>query len=136
MHKFILLIAWFIIRITNAATAQNSDVMLQAFNWTSAANTTGWYNVVTSKATAIKTAGFNTIWLPPPSKSAAREGYLPSEWYNLASAYGTQAQLQSTIQALHAQNIKVLADIVINHRVGSTNWADFRSEERRVGKEC
>ena len=126
MNKFILLIVCFIISITNAATAQNSDVMLQAFNWTSSTNTTGWYNVVTSKATTIKNAGFNTIWLPPPSKSAAREGYLPSEWYNLASTYGSQAQLQSTIQTLHAQNIKVLADIVINHRVGSTSWADFQ----------
>ncbi len=105
--------------------AQNGDVMIQGFDWTSWSNTTGWYNVVASKATEMKNAGINTIWLPPPSDAAANEGYLPRQYYLLNSKYGTQAQLTSCISALHTNNMKVLADIVINHRVGTTGWADF-----------
>jgi Alpha-amylase C-terminal beta-sheet domain/Alpha amylase, catalytic domain/Starch-binding module 26/Chitobiase/beta-hexosaminidase C-terminal domain/Secretion system C-terminal sorting domain len=117
---FILLFAF-----AQNAAAQNSDVMMQGFNWNSSTNTTGWYNVVNAKVAEMKAGGINTIWLPPPSKSAAKEGYLPSEYYMVSTPYGTQAQLQSLIANLHTNNMKALADIVINHRVGTTNWADF-----------
>ncbi|MEM6328430.1 MAG: alpha-amylase C-terminal beta-sheet domain-containing protein [Bacteroidota bacterium] len=71
-------------------------------------------------------AGITMVWLPPPSQSAAAEGYLPNEWYDLdASAYGDQAGLQAAIAALHARGVRVIADIVVNHRVGTTDWADF-----------
>ncbi len=112
--------------VTNAL-AQSSDVMMQAFNWNSATNTTGWYNVVNSKVADMKAGGINTIWLPPPGTSASREGYLPAEYYNLYSSYGSQAQLQTLIGNLHTNNMKALADIVINHRVGKTGWADFQN---------
>jgi Alpha-amylase C-terminal beta-sheet domain/Alpha amylase, catalytic domain/Starch-binding module 26/Chitobiase/beta-hexosaminidase C-terminal domain len=127
MQKFVfsILCLPLFLFFTKTATAQNSDVMMQAFNWNSATNTTGWYNVVNSKVGELQAGGINTIWLPPPSKSAAREGYLPSEYYTLNTSYGTQAQLQTLITNLHSSNIKALADIVINHRVGTTNWADF-----------
>ena len=107
--------------------AQSGDVMMQAFNWNSSTNTTGWYNVVNAKVTDMKNGGINTIWLPPPGTSGAREGYLPVEYYNLYSAYGSQAQLQTLIGNLHSNNMKVLADIVINHRNGKTSWADFQN---------
>ena len=124
MHKHTTLFVIFLL-VAQYAAAQNSDVMLQAFNWNSSANTTGWYNVVNSKVADMKAAGITTIWLPPPSKSAATQGYLPSEYYQLNTAYGTQATLQGLITNLHTNNMKALADIVINHRVGTTNWADF-----------
>ena len=105
--------------------AQNSDVMMQGFNWVSNSNTNGWYTVVNAKIAEMKAAGINTIWLPPPGKAASNEGYLPTEYYNLNSKYGTQAQLQTLISSLHSNGMKALADIVINHRVGNTNYADF-----------
>ncbi len=105
--------------------AQNTDVMLQGFNWESHSNTAGWYNVVKSKAVDLGQSQIDMVWLPPSSDAAAPQGYLPRELNKLDSEYGTQAELVATINDLHAQNIKVVADIVINHRVGSTNWADF-----------
>ena len=41
------------------------------------------------------------------------------------SKYGTAAQLKSLIGTLHAKGVKVLADAVLNHRVGYKDWADF-----------
>jgi len=109
----------------SAAFAQNSDVMLQGFDAVSYQNTNGWYNVVNSKAAELKAAGFNAIWMPPPSSSTGGMGYLPKDYYNLNTSHGSAAQLSTLIGSLHGQGIKVIADIVINHRVGQNNWADF-----------
>ena len=118
------------IAITFQVKAQNSDVMMQGFNWVSQSNTNGWYNVVNAKVAEMKAAGINTVWLPPPGKSAAYEGYLPNEYYNLNTRYGTEAQLKTLIAKFHTNGMKVLADIVINHRVGNTDFADFVNHAR------
>ncbi|MEL7159928.1 MAG: alpha-amylase family glycosyl hydrolase, partial [Bacteroidota bacterium] len=107
--------------------AQSTDIMLQGFNWDSHTNAAGWYNVVKNNATTLGNAGFDMVWLPPPSDAAAPQGYLPRELYELNTTYGTQNQLKQCISALHNNGMQVLADIVINHRVGSTNWADFQN---------
>lgn len=102
------------------------DVLLQGFHWNS--HRYDWWNVVAAKAPDIQAAGFTMVWLPPPSRSADSAGYLPNEWRNLdASRYGTGAQLRSAIGALRSRGIRVLGDVVVNHRVGTTNWADFTS---------
>ena len=119
-----LLMAWLWLAFS-AAWAQNADVMLQGFNAISYQNPAGWYNVVSSKAAELKAAGFKAVWMPPPSDNTGGMGYLPRQYYNLNTAHGSAMQLQSCINALHGQGIKVLADIVINHRVGTSNWADF-----------
>ena len=111
--------------IYNQNYSQSTDVMLQGFNWVSHSNSSGWYNVVQSKAQELGDAQFDMVWLPPPSDAAAPQGYLPRELYDVSTNYGTQQELTSCISALHNEGIKVLADIVINHRVGTTNWADF-----------
>lgn len=111
--------------VYNQNYSQSTDVMLQGFNWVSHSNTNGWYNVVQSKAQELGDAQFDMVWLPPPSDAAAPQGYLPRELYDVSTNYGTQQELTNCISALHGEGIKVLADIVINHRVGTTNWADF-----------
>gem|GEM_PF-967662 len=102
------------------ATSFGSDVMLQGFHWTS--HQYDWYNIIIGKASEIK-AKFQWVWFPPPSKAGSLEGYLPSQWYNLTSEYGTQAQLQQAIAAISPA--KAVADIVVNHRNGSAAWGDF-----------
>ena len=123
LKKLFFCLLYFIVSLQ--IYAQNSDVMMQGFNWVSNSNTNGWYTIVNAKVAEMKAAGINTIWLPPPGKAASNEGYLPTEYYNLNTKYGTQAQLQTLISSLHSNGMKALADIVINHRVGNTNYADF-----------
>ena len=109
-----------------AFSGGGSDVLLQGFHWNSHQN--NWWGIVKDAAGQVDDAGFTMVWLPPPSRSAASEGYLPNEWYNLdASAYGSEVGLKQAIDALQNRGVKVLADVVVNHRVGTTNWADFSS---------
>ncbi|WP_224365186.1 alpha-amylase C-terminal beta-sheet domain-containing protein [Hyalangium versicolor] len=102
----------------------SSDVLLQGFHWYSY-QTYPWWGVIQSNAVNIKNAGFTMVWLPPPSDAASNEGYLPRRLQVLDSKYGTATDLRNALTALNGQNVKPIADIVINHRVGTTNWADF-----------
>lgn len=113
--------------LIQAATQQNINstaIMLQGFHWTSA-GVANWYGIIQSKASDMKNLGITHVWFPPASDSAAREGYLPRQLNNLNSSYGTETALKAATAALNAQGIKSVADIVINHRVGTSNWADF-----------
>ena len=110
--------------IGSSCYAQSTQVLLQGFDWTSSSSGT-WYQTVAAEISDIQAAKINAIWLPPPSDAGSDQGYLPRQYYLLDTKYGTQAQLQSLITSLHNSNIKALADIVINHRVGTTSWGDF-----------
>ncbi|WP_378188382.1 starch-binding protein [Aquimarina sp. W85] len=107
--------------------AQDEDVLFQAFDWNVQNQPAGqtWYDVVTQNRNTIKNAGIDIIWMPPPSDAASPQGYLPRELYNLNSSYGTQDQLKNLINQYHNLGLKVLSDIVINHRVGSPDAVTF-----------
>ncbi len=69
-------------------------------------------------------AYFDYVWLPP-SANGDGMGYHPKQYSNQNSNWGTRAELDALISALHANNCKVVADIVINHCTGWTTWCDF-----------
>ena len=111
------------------ADVPKSGVMIQVFNWASAprGNNTQWYkwyNVINNNASAIKD-NFAYAWFPPPGKcsSDSPEGYAPTEINDLNNYYGTEAELKSAISSLTP--CKAIADIVVNHRGGTTSWGDF-----------
>lgn len=110
-------------------TNNNKMIMLQGFHWYAddywmhPAN--GWWGVVADKAAEIGRSGFDLVWLPPASKGS----YYPTEWYNLDSQWGTKANLIKAVNALHSSAVKVVADIVINHRNGTKDWADFTNPD-------
>lgn len=101
----------------------NSDVLLQGFHWNS--HNSGTWNTINNKANDIQSAGFTMVWMPPISKSTGGAGYLPNEWYNLNSAHGSESELRAAVNSLNNKGIQPIADIVINHRVGTNDWADF-----------
>jgi alpha-amylase len=110
-------------------TANSKLVMLQGFHWYAdnywikPAN--GWWGVLADKAPEIGRAGFDLVWLPPASKGS----YYPTEWYNLDSQWGTKANLLRAVKALHSSAVKVVADVVVNHRNGTLDWADFTNPD-------
>ena len=122
-----------------------SGVMLQGFNWSSAKRGAGyykenpspywykWYEVIENQSEAISTK-FAYLWCPPPSATdtASSEGYAPTELNNLNNCYGTESELKSMIQSI--KPTKAIADIVVNHRAGSTCWADFKNPDWGVVK--
>jgi alpha-amylase len=105
------------------------EVMLQGFYWKSYIPTENgnkhWYRILTENAGVIKDAGFDYVWFPPPSRSAAGDnGYLPTQWYDLNNGYGDETELKQAVSALRPT--LALCDIVVNHRCGDrTGQADF-----------
>ncbi len=102
-------------------------VLLQGFHWQS--NGHSWYRILAEMADRIRSAGFDYVWFPPPSASADAQGYLPTEWYNLNSRYGTQEELKRAIGALGdgERRVAAIVDVVVNHRCGLHDWADFHN---------
>jgi len=104
-------------------------VMLQGFHWYADdywyRPQRGWWGVLSQKASVVAAAGFGLVWFPPVSVGS----YYPREWYNLDSQWGKKTVLLEAVASMHAAGVKVLADIVLNHRNGSTNWLDFRNPD-------
>ena len=130
MKKHLLHFLWIIsIFYTSSAMGQvaNDDrVLLQGFYWeASHDHQFDYYEYVEQLTQDMSNSGIDMIWLPPPSDAGAWEGYLPRELNNFSNTYGTLLEHQSLLNALDNAGIEAIADIVVNHRVGSTNWVDF-----------
>jgi len=69
-------------------------------------------------------AYFDYVWLPP-SAYGDGAGYHPKNYSDQNSNWGTRAELEALISALHNAGSKVVADIVINHCAGWSSWCDF-----------
>ncbi|NLB89814.1 MAG: alpha-amylase [Clostridiales bacterium] len=107
-----------------------NTTILQFFEWYLPNNASHWQHTV-QKAKEISDLGFTHVWLPPASKGAGGindTGYGTYDLYDLGefdqkgsipTKYGTKEDFLAAINALQAQNIKVLADIVFNHFLGA-----------------
>lgn len=129
---FFLCLFLFSILGTSAQTFKD-DIMMQAFSWdvhnqASITAEGGLYNFLNNRAGSYAAAGISVLWMPPPSKSTGGVGYIPTELYNFSqTVYGTESQLTTLLTNLNSSSPKIhaMADVVVNHRGGSTNWTDF-----------
>lgn len=104
-------------------------VMLQGFYWDSY-NDSRW-TVLTSQADELSQY-FKLIWVPNSGNAGNGQqmGYMPQYWFtNHNSSFGTEAELRQMIQTYKAKGTGIIADVVINHRNGVNDWADFPTEE-------
>lgn len=117
---------------SNAASTTNVPVngtMMQYFEWYMPNNGNTW-NALKADAQHLNDIGITAVWLPPAYKGQAGTsdvGYGVYDLYDLGefnqkgtvrTKYGTKAQLHQAIDALHANNIQVYGDVVVNHRMG------------------
>ncbi|XP_027348716.1 alpha-amylase 3, chloroplastic isoform X4 [Abrus precatorius] len=99
----------------SSGTGTGYEILCQGFNWES--HKSGkWYMDLKEKAAELASFGFTVIWLPPPTESVSPEGYMPKDLYNLNSRYGTIDELKDVVKTFHEVGIKVLGDVVLNHR--------------------
>lgn len=132
--------------IDTTVAISGANVLLQGFNWSSnfhdryygdtaadnwimgtysdgaPSGSKDWYDVVTANASKIKNA-FEYVWFPPAEDSGSDNGYMPRKLNVLYSFYGTPDELSSAISNISPA--KAICDIVINHRVGTSNWGTF-----------
>lgn len=106
-------------------------VMLQGFYWDSfkGTNNTKWATL-TEQADELSKY-FKIIWVPNGAKCASSpsNGYDPVYWFsNYNTTWGTEAQLREMIQTYKAKGTGIMADVVINHRSGVSNWTNFPKE--------
>ncbi|KAL7244722.1 hypothetical protein ACSBR2_000148 [Camellia fascicularis] len=94
------------------------EILLQAFNWESHKH--DWWENLENKVPDVAISGFTSAWLPPATHSCSPEGYLPQNLYSLDSSYGSELQLKALLQKMKQYKVRAMADIVINHRVGTT----------------
>ncbi|QDY43921.1 alpha-amylase [Candidatus Pantoea soli] len=104
--------------------------LLQAFHWYYPEGGQLWPELA-ERAAALGEAGITMIWLPPAYKGAggaASVGYDTYDLFDLgefdqkgsvATKYGDKAQLHAAISALQQQQIAVLLDVVVNHKMGA-----------------
>ncbi|XP_068646017.1 probable alpha-amylase 2 isoform X2 [Aristolochia californica] len=100
------------------ALRDGREILIQAFNWES--HKYDWWRNLERKVPDLANSGFTSAWLPPPTNSFSPEGYLPQNLYSLNSCYGSEHLLKSLLQKMQQYKVRAMADIVINHRIGTT----------------
>ena len=108
----------------------SNDTMMQYFEWYLPSDSTLW-SKVTKEAKHLENIGVSHLWLPPAYKGAGGKddvGYGVYDLYDLGefdqkgtipTKYGTKDEYIEAIRILRENNIKVLADIVLNHKMGA-----------------
>lgn len=107
-----------------------NKTMMQYFEWYLPNDHSLW-NRVAQEAANLKEVGITSVWLPPAYKGAHGDsdvGYAVYDTYDLGefdqkgsipTKYGTKDEYLAAIRALQQQEIEVLADIVLGHRLGA-----------------
>ena len=117
-----------------------NGTMMQYFEWELPADGKLWTNLK-ADATKLKTAGITAVWLPPAYKGAAGAksvGYDAYDLYDLGefnqkgtipTKYGTKKEYLEAIKALHAKDINVYGDVVLNHKLGADEVEEVTATE-------
>ncbi|MBX3253874.1 MAG: alpha-amylase [Chitinophagaceae bacterium] len=104
--------------------------MFQFFHWYFPAAQNLW-NHSKEKAQHLADLGVTHVWLPPAYKSAngtEEPGYAVYDLYDLGefdqkgtvrTKYGTKQEYIDCINVIHEKKMQVLADIVLNHKLGA-----------------
>ncbi|MBW3067915.1 MULTISPECIES: alpha-amylase [unclassified Actinomyces] len=127
-------------RTTFGSGGRENPILLQGFAWDLAADSSHW-RFLADNAALIADSGVTTIWLPPAYKGQAGVndvGYGVYDTYDLGefdqkgtvpTKYGTKDEYVAAVAALRATGMEVLADIVLNHRMGADGVEQVRAVE-------
>ena len=121
MNKYSLLFA---LSFAYIATATAQDFMMQGWYWNypTTVGSKKWVSYMDTKLPEISDAGFTYVWLPPLSHGSdnASIGYDVQDYYDLgqfrSTRWGLRTHLNQFIADGNALGVKVVADIVYNHR--------------------
>ena len=66
--------------------------------------------------------GVQGIWLSPIFESPSYHKYDASNYYQVDSDFGTEADLIELVELCHERNVKVILDLAINHSAKNNEW--------------
>lgn len=123
-----------------AAINTKNGLMLQAFSWYLPADGQHWRRLA-KLAPRFAEEGFTSVWMPPAYKGQAGGedvGYGVYDLWDLGefdqrgsvrTKYGMPEEYLAAIRAIQAQGVNVLADVVLNHRMGADGTEKVVAQE-------
>lgn len=117
---------------------ETNKTIVQYFEWYVEGNHVLWKKCA-AQAMRLAEFGITDVWLPPAFKAGFMEdnvGYAVYDMYDLGefdqkgmvkTKYGSREEYQTAIKAFQKSGIRVLADVVLNHRVGADEFEDARA---------
>ena len=125
---------------------KENRILMQYFEWYLKPEDKLWQQV-SREANNLKERGITDIWLPPAYKGAGGKldaGYSAYDLYDLGefnqkgsieTKYGTKGEYVQAIKDLHENDIRVYADIVLNHKIGADESETvYASEEENQNR--
>ena len=112
------------------AHLQLNGTMLQGFSWNLPPDGQHWRRLG-RLASRLVEEGFTSVWMPPAYKGTQGikdVGYGAYDLWDLgefdqrgsvSTKYGTREEYQNAVNALREVGLNVLADVVLNHRLGA-----------------
>ena len=98
------------------------EVYVRGF-YDSNADGIGDFRGLTEKLDYLQWLGVDCLWLLPMYSSPLRDGgYDIADYYTLLPEYGTLEDFKNFLDAAHARDIRVIADLVINHTSNQHPW--------------
>ncbi len=71
----------------------------------------------------LKELGVDCIWVLPIYPSPLRDdGYDISDYYGVLPTYGTLADFEALVEAVHGRGMRLIADLVLNHTSDQHPW--------------
>src|SRR4051812_49222707 len=78
---------------------------------------------IISKLDYIASLGIDVVWLNPIYSSPNDDnGYDISDYRNIMTDFGTMADFDSLLAAMHSRHIKLVMDLVVNHSSDEHEW--------------
>lgn len=115
----------------------NNGTMIQYFHWYMPTDGSLWKQIK-SEAPRLKEMGITAVWLPPAYKGAGggfSPGYDAYDLYDLGefdqkgsvrTKFGTRDEYFDAIDAIHESGMRVIVDIVLNHKAGGDELEKIR----------
>lgn len=112
----------FVLLMASVSPVVKADVVLHAFDWP--------YTRVTEQADEIASLGYKAVLVVPPLKSGSDCAwyfrYQPQDYRVIDHCRGNTETFKTMVATLRNKNVKVYADLVLNHMANERNGAlDF-----------
>ena len=78
---------------------------------------------ITSRLDYLQQLGVDVVWLSPVYASPQDDnGYDISDYRDIAPEFGTMADFEQMLAAMHARGIRLMMDLVVNHSSDEHEW--------------